>query len=90
MGLRERLIEATAKAIDGGGVTGIMPYPDLVQRSAEIQADRTLVVVAAWLREEADQRRTFAYNNPGNDYLLDQAVTIQSCVDSITGSTDGD
>lgn len=78
--LRERLIAAnlaseTFTAEDGYLSTGI--------NSNTEAADRALAAVAEWIHEEADQRRSFAYNNAGNDYLLDQAATIDSLADTI-------
>ena len=90
--LRERLIAAIRKEIDASGTTGIMPYPDVVQRGAEIEADRALAVLVAWLRDEATgikERADSAESLTGRTVLIVQAEVLERLADSITGDTDG-
>jgi len=78
--LRERLMAAK--------LTGHTFTASAGRLSAAIHSDAdatelALQAVVTWLREEADQRRSFAYNNAGNDYLLDEAVVVESLADAI-------
>ena len=79
--LRERL---AAEKLAGVKVEGGYQF-----RTNENAALAAVDVVVAWLREEADQRRRFAYNNAGADYLLDEAVVVESLADAIAEAAHG-
>lgn len=79
--LRDRLAGALA---DPGHCT----HPGADSCDQWWRADAAMEVVAAWLREQSDQNRKFAYDRPGNDHLLTVAAELDGLADAITASKD--